>query len=346
MDAVDENFREAGSPRLSVTSRCGTANPPAELRVSPRAGNALRHGLTSRVVLPPMLRSAIGDHLERLRRELRPATHAEELLVREIARHAAFLDFAQEAEAAVLIVGAELPPPLFTSGPEQLGISEIDTALTTSVTSDAADHVSRYRRLHERGFYAALHELQAIQENRLRTPAVPPLAARFTDEARCMAYLVARFNSLQWRCPHCGHPHGYWLAARSRWECSSCRTQIGPRGGTVMQGSPLPLVSWFAAIARITLDLSLSAAGLAEAIGIPRLATARGMIGKVLAALASADADRLLAGLQRTGTAPRTPELSAPSGQVSQNKRTILKGGTGALNSLQPASHPTLCAPR
>ena len=227
------------------------------------------------------------------------------------------LEFAQEAEGAALRVAAALQPPLLDAEHESFGISDSDAALTAAVTSEATARLNHYRRLHERGFYAALHELLAVQENRRRLPAAQPIAAQFSDEARCMACLVARINSPEWRCPHCGHPRGAWLSARCRWECAACRKQVGPRGGTVMQGSALPLATWFAAIAQVTVNASISAAGLAEAIGLRRLATARCMLRKILAALASADAERLLAGLQRTGMGPRLPESGAVSTTIS-----------------------------
>ena len=91
MDPV-VNLPENGALRLPASSRPGATSSREDWCVSPAAGNALKHGLTAQTVLPPALRAAVRDHLQRLRRELPPATHTEDLLVREIARHAACLD--------------------------------------------------------------------------------------------------------------------------------------------------------------------------------------------------------------------------------------------------------------
>ena len=66
-----------------------------------------------------------------------------------------------------------------------------------------------------------------------------------------------------------------------------------------MESSTLPLSKWFSAIHALSNDMTISLARLQEISNITRLATARKLHKKIVAALQSADADRLLAGLNR-----------------------------------------------
>ncbi|MCB9920644.1 MAG: hypothetical protein H6822_00605 [Planctomycetaceae bacterium] len=69
--------------------------------------NALQHGLTSKKLLPKALQGERVEHYrKRLRRELEPATTVEGVLVDEMARHAAMMEFSEQTEGAVLRHGA------------------------------------------------------------------------------------------------------------------------------------------------------------------------------------------------------------------------------------------------
>jgi transposase-like protein len=270
-----------------------TQAPP----VDARGGNALRHGLTSSKILPPALRAAVAANRDRLRQELLPRNFLEEILVSELARHAAYLEFAEQAEASALGVAAAFRPDLCVLGQDDLPITAEDLALTAAVTSDAAARVTVYRRLHERGLSSAMRSFHALREN--SRPPQPAVAEQFPDEASCQAYLAARFHSPRWRCPRCDHARGYWLDSRRRWECAGCKMQFGERAGTILERSPLPLATWFVAIGVVSANLEITATELARRISVRRLGTVRSLIKKIRAAMASPDADRLLAGLQR-----------------------------------------------
>ena len=215
----------------------------------------------------------------------------------------------------MLIVGAAVPPQLLEADFEHLGINATDTAPTAAVTSEATERMTRYRRLHERGLYEAMHHLRLVQQDRLREPAAPTIAVQFSDEASCTQHLAARIGSPEWRCPQCGDPHGYWLAARGRWECSGCQTQIGPRrhGHGRLALAAGHLVFGHCLRHRRPVDLG-------NRLGKRDRDPARGdgarHAQQILAALASPDADRLLAGLQRPGTGPRRPESGGASGTI------------------------------
>jgi hypothetical protein len=261
---------------------------------------------------------AVAEHLDQLRRELQPRNYTEELFVREMARHAACLDVSEAAELSTLRVGAQ-------AGTEFLGISDPgglddqDAALAGAMTNPATEKMCKYRRSHERGFYAAWHELQAAREAAHWLAAVPKPGRLWTDELACEAYLWQQLAA-EWSCPRCGHPVGHWLKTRARWECGGCGRQSGLRQGTVMERSSLPLLKWFAAIEAVTVDMTLTAGQLAELIDLPRLATARGMLQKILAALKSREADRRLAGLNRPLMALHWPAAGAPGCSVFRKR--------------------------
>ena len=95
------------------TNRSGGPRTGAGRRRSRQ--NALKHGLCSTTLfLEAVGREAGQRHLELLSAEWEPASPTEELLVLELARHAAALQTVEQAEAAVLRCGlrvARSPSP-------------------------------------------------------------------------------------------------------------------------------------------------------------------------------------------------------------------------------------------
>jgi len=110
----------------------------------------------------------------------------------------------------------------------------------------------------------------------------------------CEEYLKKRLQHASWPCPGCGSANGHWLPSRRCWECGRCRRQTGLRIGTVMQGSPIPLLKWFLAIQSLLIDPRTSTAEVGRRIGIDRDATVRRLIKKIRSAIASPDASRSL----------------------------------------------------
>lgn len=257
--------------------------------------NALTHGLTAKKILPERLRRATTELKKQLEAEWKPSSALENVLVDEIARHAAALQFTSRAEPAVLRCGAACQSQissllgLHNAAPE-------DVTLLGAVTSDGLEKLSRYRRSHERALYAAIKTLTRLRE-RSELSAVQGLRDRFAAEEACRTHLRLRRQKLP--CPCCAVAMGSWLKERERWECSGCKTQLGLRAGTVMEHSPLPLAAWFAGILEVITNQEVTAAELATATGIERLATVRGMLVKIrsAASLPAAEAELLLAGL-------------------------------------------------
>ncbi len=260
------------------------------------AGNALRHGLTSRTVLPGALRLRTDYFAAELRCELRPAGCLEIVLVDELARHAAGMELAGHAEGAILRYcgqqQAQLDALLDRDGP-----IDADASFTAAISNQPLERLGRYRRLHERGFYGALSHLRDLQAARLQS-TVRAQFGRFRNEEDCENYLFMRARGKSGVCPRCGDRNGHWLARR-RWECSTCGLQVGLRWGSVMEGSRLPLRIWFMAIGEVLADPAIRPERLQQAIELPRLGTVRTLLTRILAAIQSPDVDRLLAGLQR-----------------------------------------------
>ena len=96
------------------------------------------------------------------------------------------------------------------------------------------------------------------------------LLARFPDQAACIAHLEA----VRWRrgpvCPKCGtigdalrlpQREGYWF-------CRACRNQFNVMHATPMEGTHLPLRTWFGAIFLMsTSSKGVSAMVLARQLG-------------------------------------------------------------------------------
>lgn len=258
--------------------------------------NAVKHGLTARKLLPELLQPGrVLALMAQLREEHHPPTLVEELVLREIARHAAMLEIAEQAEGAVLRQGALGLSGLIGSGdPGQ----DVDMILVAAVTTDPADRLTRYRRAHEKAFHQAVQKLRELQQHRHKNlPAQTVPMDRFATEDACKRHLRARFSTPEWKCPACLSRRGHWIAAREVWQCASCDKQISLRHGTVMQGSPLPLLTWFTAIRYVAGDTAMTGATLKSMASIRRVATARSMLRRIRQAVLADNPDGQLAGL-------------------------------------------------
>ena len=80
---------------------------------------------------------------------------------------------------------------------------------------------------------------------------------RFPDQQACIDHLEAiRYKDGPY-CPHCGSAdegkvrRSNLKSRVGRWNCHDCKSSFNVLSGTVMQGTQMPLVKWFAAIALI-----------------------------------------------------------------------------------------------
>jgi hypothetical protein len=227
---------------------------------------------------------------------LTPVGFIEDRLVDALARHAAGMELAGAAEAAVMRHCGRERAELGTLLNPDEPLDE-DACLTAAIAGQPMERLARYGRQHERGFYAALGRLRDLQATR-RKDFIRDQFARFKDEQECADYLLERARRRGQICPSCGHRSGNWLACR-RWECCRCGRQVGLRSGSVLAGSRLPLSQWFRAIGEVLADPAIRPERLQQAIGLPRLGTVRKVLDLILAAMRSPEVDRLLAGLDR-----------------------------------------------
>ncbi len=246
--------------------------------------------------LAPELRAAVDVEFTQLVREYRPMGRAEEVLVREMARHVVALAHAEKAEPSVLAMSATMVSDIKDTD----GDSGLDSALAASVTSDGTERVSRYRQGHERAFHLALRSLVKLQAARSSQSGRCDFEwDRFSAEEDCEAYLIEWARSRERRCPRCGQSRGDWIGSRCCWECRGCKMQVGMRWGTIFQGSRLPLLAWFRAILLQINFGELETEQLSHRIGVSRATTVRKLVASIREAMKSPNSDVLLVGLNR-----------------------------------------------
>ncbi|AHE97760.1 IS1595 family transposase [Thioalkalivibrio paradoxus] len=80
--------------------------------------------------------------------------------------------------------------------------------------------------------------------------SMPEFLAQYGTEAQCEAALERVRWPEGFRCPRCGgHAHCVLRSSpRKVFQCNACRHQASLIAGTVMQGTKLPLTTWFLAI--------------------------------------------------------------------------------------------------
>lgn len=90
----------------------------------------------------------------------------------------------------------------------------------------------------------------------MKAPAISFLAwqERFANEDACIEYLVPWRWPAGFRCPKCGHDHGYRLSHRRLYECARCHRQSSVTAGTLFHATNLPLTKWLWAIYWVSSD--------------------------------------------------------------------------------------------
>lgn len=112
---------------------------------------------------------------------------------------------------------------------------------------------------------------------------------RFGTEEACGEALARQRWPEGFRCPRCGHDHGYAISTRQSYECSSCHYQASLTAGTLFHSTNLPLAKWFWAIYLMASDKGgISALRLAKQIGVSWI-TAHRMLRKIRIAMGHRD---------------------------------------------------------
>jgi len=255
------------------------------------AANAVAHGLTAKKHLPASLAAAVTEFRAALFEELKPQGPLAEILVAELARHGAAMQFAEQAEAAALRTAESNSTALDALS----AIPRDDLPYVAAMSSELVERTARYRRQHERSFFAALGRLRES----LHARPIDPGIALFSTEDQAAEYLADWQQKQKRRCLHCNKRKFICLRSRSAFECAACGKQYSNRWGTVLANSHVPLLAWFTVIECVVLNPKATADELAERLPIARRATIANLIRKVSAALAAPNADQLLAGVNR-----------------------------------------------
>lgn len=250
--------------------------------------------------LPVLNRQRFKQHLADFVAEHRPHGPTEYALVRDLARQLAAVDRWGEAAEAVERTAAQHLPGLAGVVLEGDDVTA-DAVLAGAMATEAAYQCERHSLARSRAFCRILDKLKYLQSQRLASErlGVVSMPPAFASEAACEAYLANRLRNEVHRCGKCGKPNGCFLPSRQVWECRACRAQTGLRTGTVMAGSPLPLLVWFNAIRVLLWRPTTGTADLAEQVGLRRMTTVRTMVRRIREAMGADDASAHLAGLDR-----------------------------------------------
>lgn len=146
-----------------------------------------------------------------------------------------------------------------------------------------------------------------------------------TDEA-CLEHL----RRVRWgpdlerfRCPECGHAHGWWLPRRSLVECARCHRQTSVTAGTVLHRRRTPLWKWFWAIYQVAQDKKgIAALELAKQIDVS-YSTAWLMLHKLRRAMRDRTQRYTLRGLVEVDEAYVGGQAAGPRGRGAEKKTPV-----------------------
>jgi len=119
----------------------------------------------------------------------------------------------------------------------------------------------------------------------------------YSEEECALALFRAKWAN-GFCCPRCGHGRSYRIQTRRLplFECANCHTQTSLTVNTVMQGSKLPLTSWFRALQLHASPTGVNALQLSRIISVT-YKSAWLLCHKIRHAMSSAEAGQLLTGM-------------------------------------------------
>jgi len=135
-------------------------------------------------------------------------------------------------------------------------------------------------------------------KNKKLVMSIGKFIERFGTEEQCWEHLfcVRYCEDPQFVCPGCGGTSFYFLKSRHLAQCASCKRQVSPIVGTIMEKSKISLQNWFYAIYLMTIgERGVSAMELQYHLGIP-YKTAWYLLLRIRTAMAAANDKYLLEG--------------------------------------------------
>ncbi len=121
------------------------------------------------------------------------------------------------------------------------------------------------------------------------------LLAWFPDDAACLRYLERLRWAEGFTCRFCGTVEGgWWQMADGLRRCTACRRETSVTAGTILAGTRMPLVSWFAAVWYVVNQKQgVSALGLQRVLGFGSYQTAWAWLHKLRRAMVCPDRELL-----------------------------------------------------
>lgn len=144
-----------------------------------------------------------------------------------------------------------------------------------------------------------------------------------TEEACTQALTQQRWPE-GFRCPRCGHDHGYVISTRHSCECSKCHYQTSLTAGTLFHSTNLPLTKWFWAIYLSASDKGgISAVRLSKQIEVSWITACR-ILRKIRIAMGHRDSIYRLHDLIEIDDALVGGRHSGKRGRGAEGKTPIL----------------------
>ena len=155
---------------------------------------------------------------------------------------------------------------------------------------------------------------------------------RYGTEEACSEALARQRWPEGFRCPRCGHDHGYAINTRHSVECTACHYQASLTAGTLFHSTNLPLTKWFWAIYLTASDKGgISAVRLAKQIRVSWISASR-MLRKIRISMGHRDSvyrlhdlveiDDALVGGRKSGKRGRGAEGKVPVLVAVENRET------------------------
>jgi len=142
-----------------------------------------------------------------------------------------------------------------------------------------------------------VHAMDVLARDDLPFPeSLPEFQQLFPNDEACAVYLEKTRWDGGFACPHCGvigEPFRF-SGRPGVLRCRACRRDTGLTVGTVMQGSHVPLSTWFwAAYLLASQTPGMSAVQFQRQLGLSRYETAFGLLHKLRAGMVRPDQDRI-----------------------------------------------------
>lgn len=147
---------------------------------------------------------------------------------------------------------------------------------------------------------------------------------RYGTEEACAQALAQQRWPEGFRCPRCGHDHGYAITTRRSYECSKCHYQASLTAGTLFHSTNLSLIKWFWAIYLAVSDKGgISAMRLSKQIGVSWITASR-MLRKIRIAMGHRDSLYRLHDLIEIDDAFVGGKRSGKRGRGAEGKSVVL----------------------